>query len=362
MPLPDPKLRCLPAPPVAQPVEVVPGIRWLRMTLPFALDHINLWLIEDGEGWTLVDTGMQTTDTRDVWQRLLHDGTLERPITRIIITHCHPDHLGQAAWLAEQLDIPVHITPGELAEAARPHAMPEAEADRMAGDFYRSHGATGPMLSQLVALCASFREHRCALPARTRELRRGQLLEIGGHAWRVLVGRGHSPDHALLYCAELDVLISGDMVLPAISPNLSVTIHAPEADPIQDYLDALDMLAHLPPDTLVLPAHGEAFRGLPERRQALREKLDERSRRLLAAYDTTSALTAVDAMPILFARKLEGDDVILALGEAASHLQYLYHRGWVDRARSADGVLQYVRKTNGATPEAGDACLASASD
>lgn len=357
MPLPDPRLRCLPAPPVSQPVTVVPGICWLRLPLPFALDHVNVWLIEDGAGWALVDTGMGTPETREVWQRLLADGSLGRPITRIVVTHCHPDHLGQAAWLAQRFDIPVDITPGELEDAQRPHVMHEADADRLAQTFYRANGATGQLLAHLVERCASFRAHRCALPERTRALHHGQTLQIGAHQWNVLVGRGHSPDHALLYCAALDLLISGDMVLPAISPNLSVTMHAPDANPIQDYLDALDMLADLPADTLVLPAHGEAFRGLPERRQVLREKLDERNLRLLSACDTP--LTAVDAMPILFARKLEGDDLVLALGEAASHLQYLFYRGWVERQCSAQGVVQYVRKADVTAAAVAQTCSAA---
>ncbi|MGC7403085.1 MBL fold metallo-hydrolase [Pandoraea pneumonica] len=337
----------------------MPGIYWLRMPLPFALDHINVWLIEDGEGWTLVDTGMATPETREVWQRLMTDGMLKRPITRIIVTHCHPDHLGQAAWLAQTFDVPVDITQGELEEAQRPHAMSEADADRVAQAFYRTNGATGQLHAHLVERCASFRAHRCALPERTRELRHGQTMQIGENTWDVLVGRGHSPDHAMLHCAALGVLISGDMVLPAISPNLSVTMHTPDANPIQDYIDALDGLTDLPADTLVLPAHGEAFRGLPERRQVLREKLDERNLRLLNACD--APLTAVDAMPILFARKLEGDDLVLALGEAASHLQYLFYRGWVERRCSAQGVVQYVRKTEDATSAIADNSQAATS-
>ncbi|HRP98402.1 MAG TPA: MBL fold metallo-hydrolase, partial [Rhodocyclaceae bacterium] len=209
-------------PPPGETLEVAPGVLWLRMPLPFALDHINLWAISDGPGWAVVDTGIRSDDTIAIWRRQFANAPDPRPLSRVFITHMHPDHIGMAGWLTRKFDCKLWMTRLEylacrvlVSDTGR-----EAPADAVA--FYRRAGWGDAAIESYRARFGNFGKHIYCLPDSYRRIRDGDEIRIGEHVWRVIVGSGHSPEHACLYCPDLKVLISGDQVLPRISSNVSV--------------------------------------------------------------------------------------------------------------------------------------------
>ena len=330
--------------PFAQPplpgalIEVAPGVHWLRMPLPFALEHINLWLLADGDGWTVVDCGFATDETRALWLDIFSAGLMGRPVTRIIITHFHPDHCGLAAWLESQWRAPVHMTGPEFAAARAWFDAHELHRRDAHVALFRSHGLRldeEPAQRQNL-----FKRGVPALPSDIVKLQDGQPLTINGRGWRVVTGYGHSPEHAALYCGELGVLIAGDMVLPRISTNVSVQASAPDADPLGRFLDSLQRYAALDADTLVLPSHGLPFYGLRDRIATLRQHHDERLDELFAAC--AQPQTGAQLMPVLFKRELDAHQTMFAMGETLSHINYLHQRGRLARTRGDDGIYRYA--------------------
>ena len=317
--------------------QVAPGIRWLRMPLPFALDHINLWLLDDGEALVPVDTGFDTDDTRAAWQQVLTTDT--RPVRRILVTHYHPDHLGLAAWLADRDAASIHMTLGEfLSGHAQWHQLPGHRVEDMVAHFAR-HGLAAERLATQTQRGNTYRRGVPALPTSYERLIDGDTIEVGGHSWEVICGYGHSPEHASLYAASLGVLISGDMLLPRISTNVSVQASTPNDDPLGRFLDALRRLEHLPADTLVLPSHGRPFRGIQARVHQLIEHHRERCGVLMAACQEPRS--AGELLTTLFERELDAHQVMFAMGEAIAHLNHLAARREVRRVIGKDEVVRF---------------------
>jgi glyoxylase-like metal-dependent hydrolase (beta-lactamase superfamily II) len=330
-------------PPHGQSLEVAPGVRWIRMPLPYALNHINLWAVDDGEGWALVDTGARTDAAVQIWRTLFAQAPDQRGMTRVLVTHMHPDHVGLAGWLTRKFGIRLWMTQLEYLYCRAMVADTGREAPDDALKFYHRAGWSDMALEDYRARFGNFGKHVHSLPDSYRRLVDGEWLEIGAHRWQVIVGRGHSPEHACLYCPSLKVLISGDQVLPRISSNVSVHPTEPDADPMSDWLDSLDRLqALVPDDVLVLPAHNECFRGLHTRLDALRRGQDialNRLRRSLA-----EPRRAVDVFGALFGRAIgEADPPLLgmATGESMACLNHLLHRGEAVREADANGVDWY---------------------
>jgi len=318
-----------------QSIPVLPGIRWLRMPLPFQLGHINLWLLRDGDGWAIVDTGVYNTATRDIWQEVLANQLHGDPVNRIIVTHLHPDHAGCAGWLGKICQAPLCMSREEyllcrtLVADTGKSAPPEGIA------FYFEAGFSEAALERYRALFGSFGTYVAPLPQAYHRLSDHMKLAIGDHEWEVIIGRGHSVEHVCLYCLELNALISGDQILPTISSNVSVYPTEPEANPLGDWLYSLAMLKEsLPEDVLVLPAHGKPFRGAHIRLEDLTvEHLDGLARlRELCR----KPLRAIDTFDALFKSKINDNNLIMATGEAIAHLNYLQQRGelqsWLDDA------------------------------
>jgi glyoxylase-like metal-dependent hydrolase (beta-lactamase superfamily II) len=328
-------------------LEVAPGVRWLRMGLPFALDHINLWLLEDEQdgraGWTIVDCGIANDATRAAWEKIFATGLDGKPVLRVIATHCHPDHVGLSDWLCSRWDAPLWMTTGEYAFARMMAAsLPGVDGTAMLPHFQR-HGLVDPaMLEALQGRRSYYPTLVPAVPASYRRIQDGQEFRIGRHDWKVITGFGHAPEHASLYCAGLKLLISGDMVLPRISTNVSVFAVEPEANPVQLYLDSLKKYAGLPDDTLVLPSHGKPFRGLHIRISQLDEHHRERLAEVIDACVTPQS--AADIVPVMFRRKLDAHQLTFALGEALAHLHKLWFDGTLRRDIGADGVIRFVRQ------------------
>ena len=326
-----------------QTCEVASGVHWIRMPLPFALNHINLWALDDGAGWAVVDTGTSSDDNTQVWRELFAQATDPRPITRIFVTHMHPDHVGMAGWLTRKFRIRLWMTRLEYLNCR----VLVSENGRAASpddlSFYLQAGWSAPAIETSHKAFGVFGKHIHALPDSYRRLQDGEELRIGACNWRVVVGSGHSPEHACLYCPELGVLISGDQVLPRISSNISVFPSEPDADPMRDWLASLQKLKReVPADVLVLPSHNEPFRGLHARLDQLaadQERTFERLKRVLQ-----QPRRAVELFEALFGRPIGEDNIPLfhmATGETAACLNHLIYRGEVQRVLDDDGVHRY---------------------
>lgn len=336
----------LPEPGTVQ--QVAPGVFWLRMGLPFALNHINLWLLEDelaGEtgpqqGWTIIDCGIANDATKASWETIFATHLRGLPILRVIATHCHPDHVGLAEWICTHWDVPLWMTTGEYA-FARIMAASLPGADGVASlPHFQRHGLTDPaMLEQLGSRKAYYKTLVPAVPVSYIRIQDGESITIGKRGWRVITGFGHAPEHAALYCADLNVLVSGDMVLPRISTNVSVFAIEPESNPVQQYLDSLQKYGDLPVDTLVLPSHGKPFRGLHIRIDQLNTHHADRLQEVVDACATPHC--AADIVPIMFPRALDSHQLTFALGEALAHLHLLWKNGTLRRTTGDDGIIRF---------------------
>lgn len=327
-------------PGIGETMRIAPGVFWLRMFLPFSLSHINLWLLEDGDGWTIIDTGVNVEECRHIWDSTFAGQMGGRPAERVIVTHLHPDHVGCAGWLARKFDVPLWMTRDEyllarvlVADTGRPTP---GEGDR----FYTAAGFQAEQMDFYHKMFGMFGKLVHALPESYHRMADGDQLDIGAHRWEVIVGRGHSPEHACFYCAGINVLVSGDQLLPTISSNVSVFPTEPDANPLAEWLDSLARLkTRVPADVLVLPAHGKPFRGAHER-------LDELALEHHAALGALEDLCrqprrAVDAFPALFKSRIDHKNLIMATGESLAHLNFLQAQGRVTRTTDAGGVDWY---------------------
>ncbi len=329
-----------PAPGAA--LTIAPGILWLRMPLPFALDHINVWLLSDGDDWTLVDCGFGTAPTRELWATHFSSTLDGRPIGRVIATHCHPDHVGNAEWLVARFGCPLFMTHAEFMTV---HAMAEQHSGygvQHTIALFRQHGMEDDHLAALDDRGNAYRRGVPTTPLNFERLLDGDRLAVDGHDWEVIEGHGHSPEHASLYSGSHGVLISGDMLLPRISTNISIWAVEPDGDPLQRFLDSLARFEALPPDTLVLPSHGMPFRGIALRVAELRAHHAARLRELEAAVHATGPSSAATIVPVLFRRELDLQQRFFAMGEAIAHLNHLWRRGRLKRVRTSDNRILYA--------------------
>ena len=321
--------------------EVAPGIFWLRMPLPFQLDHINLWLLRDGDGWTLVDTGFPDDVVRSTWLDIL--AALDGPVKRLIVTHFHPDHLGLATWLMAQTGAPLWMTTGEFLTAHAVWHEVGGHGARFMVEQFRQHGLEGDLLAKFEKRGSGYRKAVPTLPDYYHRLKAGDNLTVDGKNWQILIGHGHAPEHMALYCPEMAVLISGDMLLPRISTNISVFAATPDADALRWYLDSLDIMAReLPESSLVLPSHGLPFVGVQARVAALHAHHQERLQ-ALEENCTNAPQSAAELLDVLFGRVLDTHQTMFAMGEAIAHLNYLEQAGRLSRIIDADGVIRYSR-------------------
>ncbi|MBI5720879.1 MAG: MBL fold metallo-hydrolase [Burkholderiales bacterium] len=334
----------VPAP--GEVLQVAPGVTWMRMALPMQLNHINLWAIDDGDRWAVVDTGMRTDETLAAWRQLLAKGDDGRRVGRVFATHMHPDHVGMAGWLTRKFDCQLWMTKMEYLNCRVLAADTGREAPADAIRFYRRAGWGDAAIEDYRARFGKFGQFIHALPESYRRIRDGETVRIGDHDWRVIVGTGHSPEHACLHCPDLKLLISGDQVLPRISSNVSVHPTEPEADPLHDWLSSIEKIkAAVPDDVLVLPAHNEPFRGLHARLDHLAQGHHRSLARLLRSLDRPKRV--IDVFGALFARAIDPADgsmqLGLASGESIANLNYLMNRGDVRREFDADGVAWFCR-------------------
>ena len=329
------------APPGGTTIEVAPGVHWLRMPLPFALNHINLWLIEDGVGWAIVDTGINSEETKALWEHLFAGALHGRPVTRLICTHYHPDHIGLAGWLTERLGIELWITETEWRFGYERSRATRAGIHPSTAELYRRVGMSGDELMKVgIARGGHYLSRVVPVPERHHRLVDGMTIEIGGRSWRIVVGRGHAPEHACLYCSDLDVLIAGDQVLPKISPNVSFWPQDRDPDPLGSFLASLDTLERaIPESALALPSHNLPFHGLHTRTAQLREL--HRSRLAEIGVACQQPRSTAELVPVLFTRALDRHQLGFAVGETLAHLIHATTIGWLHRDTRADGVWSF---------------------
>jgi glyoxylase-like metal-dependent hydrolase (beta-lactamase superfamily II) len=338
-------------PPLGQSIVVAPGIKWIRMTLPFALDHVNIWLLRDRvdgrEGWSVIDCGVANDTTRNAWEQVFADELDGLPVVRVIVTHMHPDHIGLADWLVKRWTVDGHVcrmwisaTDFQVAQQTNGASSDSLSGPR-AAEFMASHGLVEPDSLQKVRDRVSY--YSSLVPSVPRQYRRlvdGMTVTIGGERWTCMVGYGHAPEHMAFFNERLNVLIAGDMVLPRISTNVSVFENEPEGDPLTQYLDSLDRMLPLPADCLVLPSHGRPFVGLHTRIRQLHDHHETHFAEVLGAC-REAPQCANDLLMLLFKRKLDLHQTTFAMGESIAHLNAMWHAGTLARTKDAQGVWRF---------------------
>lgn len=324
-------------PELGVPMEVAPGIKWLRMPLPFVLNHVNLWMIEDDGGWCQIDTGLMWDTVKALWLNLFKTHKL----TRQIVTHFHPDHIGLAGWLQQKQGIDLWISQGEYLTAfAFSKGIGNYQVQALA-DMFRLHGLDEKRLTALKQTGNDYPIWVPSIPDTFRRLFDNQIIRIGKHDWKVILGSGHSVEHASFYCDALKVLIGGDMLLPSISTNIPVMAANPLDNPLKQYLISLQRYRELPPDTLVLPSHGRPFSGIHARVSYLNEHHQLRCNKIVDA--TQQEKTACELLPVLFDwGDMDSHQLTFALGETIAHLNYLKEQNRIRQINTKqDAIIRF---------------------
>ncbi|MDO8698838.1 MAG: MBL fold metallo-hydrolase [Rhodoferax sp.] len=332
-------------PAAGEAVTVAPGVKWVRMALPFALNHINLWLLRDeidGQpGWSIVDCCISADEAKAQWEQVFAHQLEGLPILRVIVTHMHPDHIGLAHWLCERWNVRLWISATDYQVARNGTLGPAVASAAATAEFFASHGLNDPVtVAKLKGRSSYFTTLVPSVPRQYRRMMEGDSLTIGGRQWLCISGHGHAPEHISLYCAETKVLIGGDMMLPRISTNVSVYDQEPEANALKQFLDSIDKFRALDAQTLTLPAHGKPFTGLHERIQQLHDHHRDRLAEVLEACTATPG-SAADMLPVLFKRPLDLHQTTFAMGESIAHLHALWFEGLLQRTQGEDGVYRF---------------------
>jgi glyoxylase-like metal-dependent hydrolase (beta-lactamase superfamily II) len=329
-------------PEIGDALEIVPGILWIRFPMPSKLDHVNVWAIEEEDGYAIVDTGMYLPESIGIWTHVLANRLNGRRVTRVFCTHMHGDHVGMAGWLTKTYDCSLWMSRPEYerskaVEAATGQLPPSAYVD-----FYRCAGWDDEALGHYRADFGKLGSRIYPLPARCNTMGDGETVRIGAHDWQIITATGHSPQHVCLNCPELGIFISGDQVIPRISSNVSLRPEDPDADPLSDWLASLQKLeGRIPQDVLVLPSHNECFYGLHFRLNQLRQGHERGLERLTDALDTKKR--AVDTFAALFTREIKTPALLrMATGESLAHLRYLVNRGHIRSEPDVHGVWWYA--------------------
>ena len=309
-------------------IEVAPGILWIRLALPFRLDHVNIYVLQDGPSYAVVDTGLFDAATVATWEALLAGALCERPITRILATHFHPDHVGMAGWLAARTGAQLLMSQTEYLTALNIRLDPAGLDAEPYRSFYTGHGLDPGVTTNLLTKGQDYLRMVSDLPRTFRRLVVGERLTIGKREFAVLTGGGHAPEQVMLHCAEDGLLLCADQVLARISPNISVQAIDPQGDPLGMFLSSLSELKReLAADTLVLPGHNLPFVGLHVR---VDELLAHHESRCAAIVDACrdAGRSAMDLVPVVFRRPIDDPHQMgFAFGEVLAHVNYLLRQG-----------------------------------
>ena len=334
------------SPPLAEPFEVCDGVFWLRTPLPMALDHINLWLLRDGDQWVIVDTGFDYPAAKQVWQQVFTEFIKHNQVSRIIVTHYHPDHIGLAAWLSHRCDCKVSISHGEFEQYRSMIERDEQSFVSIIDDYAKEVGYSEQQTTQNKRFMST--EEKPVKDRLQRDqvelIKEGDLLDIDGVNWQVVAGSGHSPEHSCLYSVAKKVLISGDQAIARISSNISVYPSSLMSNPLSDWLNSCAKLRDtIPNDTLILPAHQEPFIGIAQRMQELIDEHLGQLECLLEAIDKASnkTINVSQARRVLFDRSLSDIEILFATGETLAHLNYLLLDKKIEKTVDDSGAAWY---------------------
>jgi glyoxylase-like metal-dependent hydrolase (beta-lactamase superfamily II) len=328
--------RAPPAP--GSTIEVAPGILWARLALPFLLDHVNVYFIDDGAGWTLIDTGLGNKATQEAWQAMFDGMLRERPLTRIIATHFHPDHVGSAGFLLRRFDVPLYMSATEYLQSWNIHLDPGALEAEHYRRFYLDHGLDAETTGRVVTSGHAYLKRTTGLPPTYHRVLAGDVIRIGSREFEVLTGGGHSPEQIMLLCRAEKLFLAADQVLAKISPNVSVVAVDPEGNPLGHYLRSLTTLrGEVAEDVLVLPGHNLPFHGLHTRIDELIVHHHARCDLILRAC-RTAPRSAAELIPFVFTRMLDPHQTGFAFSEVLAHVNYMLRQGMLRPVASADGI------------------------
>lgn len=330
------------APDAGELIKIAPGIKWLRLPLPYRLDHVNIYLIEDGVGWCVLDAGIRDEHCIDLWQTLLAGPLAGTKLTRLIVTHHHPDHIGMAGWLCREAKIPLLTSQTAYLACANLSLDPGSPQDRQFYDFYLSHGMGSKLTDQMGTNGLEYLRKVAPLPNTFLRLLSGDILTIGSRRFRVLTGDGHAPEQVMLYCEEDRLLFSADQVIAKISPNVSVWPSEPDGDPLGHFLRTTRLIRdNLPDDVLVLPGHQLPFYGLHERCSDLIEHHEHRCA-LIGKACAEKPMTTSELVPVVFPRELDIHQLGFAFSETLAHINRMFRRAELTKTPGNNGVVRYM--------------------
>lgn len=312
-------------PQIGEPIRVAENLYMLRLPLPFALDHVNVWLLEGDSSWTIIDTGMGTMQSLGIWEKLLVSFLKNKPVEKLILTHYHPDHVGLSGDLVARTGAAVYMSRVEWLTANMLFHDAEGKLNTAMLRLFQQHGLPDDQYQQMSKTRNIFAARCFNLPLFYRRLQHGELIEMAGSNWQCRVGKGHSPEHIALYCRDRKILIAGDHILPKITPNIPMPVQEPFANPVADYLESLSTFSDMANDVLVLPSHRLPFRGIRIRIDQLISHHHQRLERLYEACD--KPVSVYNMLPVLFNRALDLNQMTFAMLEGLSHMVYLEREG-----------------------------------
>lgn len=332
-------------PPVeGQLIEVADGIFWTRMPLPMALDHVNVFILDDGDGWTIVDTGFDTKRTRAIWKGLMSGPLSAKLITRVLVTHHHPDHVGLAGWFQSEFGAELITTQTAWLSSRMLTLDEQATPTEETLKFWRQGGMDAEVYAKRTQERPfNFADIVTPLPLGYTRIKQGDVVQMGGRTWDVHTGNGHAPEHACLFSRDDNVVLGGDQLLPSISPNIGVYATEPMADPLAQWLESCEHFSTVArEDHFVLGGHKLPFVGLPTRLRQLIQNHHGGLERLLKHLETPKS--AGECFVPLFKRKIGDAEYGLALVEAIAHVNHLYLAGKVTREAREDGAWVFCAK------------------
>jgi glyoxylase-like metal-dependent hydrolase (beta-lactamase superfamily II) len=331
-----------PPPKPGEWLEIAVGVFWSRVALPFRLNHVNVYLIDDGDSWNVVDTGIANNHAQETWGRLLGGRMAGRPVSKILITHHHPDHVGLASWLADKANAEVVMSGTEYL----PGLTYWLDSDAMKADhyraFYRARGLQAGIAESILDRSARYQSLTSPLPFSFRRVMHGDTLKLRSRTLQIMTGGGHAPEQVMLYCPDTRILFAADQIMLGITPNVSVSPRNPNGDVLGLFLSSLERLAaKIDDDVLVLPGHHSPFRGLRGRVREVIEHHDERLAAIIGAC-AQAPRSAADLLKTLFRFPLHRGVMALAFGEACAHVNRLLEDGRITARLEADGVERYT--------------------
>lgn len=331
-------------PEAGQAIEVADGVLWLRLPLPMALDHVNVYALDDGDGWTIVDTGIRSKKSIALWESISRGPLAGKPVNRVVLTHHHPDHIGMAGWLMDRFGSELVATRTAFLMARMLILDVEERPTKQALTFWQRTGMDKAIFdARKNDRPYNFADMCAPIPVGYTRVKQGDVVRIGDRAWDVHIGNGHAPEHLTLWSRDDNLVIAGDQIISSISPNIGVYPTEPEANPVADWLESCERLSQLAlPEHLVLSGHKLPFTGLPKRMQQLLENHHGALDRLRAHIATPK--TAAECFAPLFKRKIDQGTYGLALVEAVAHLNYLHQAGQATREMRDDGAWLWQAK------------------